>query len=91
MIIGREHGPVKPDAFGVEHICRSFAVLPEQAAVVGDYVFDLQCARSAGASAILLASHERANEFAAEADFVIEKLGQLLHIIEMKNNRGQRI
>jgi HAD superfamily hydrolase (TIGR01509 family) len=53
-VVGREEGPVKPDAFGVLQLCRQFGVEPEQTLVVGDYLFDLLCARAAGAVAVLL-------------------------------------
>jgi len=85
-IVDREDGPVKPDAFGVLRICQQFAVMPEQTLVVGDYLFDLLCARAAGAVAVLLANHRKANEFAKYADFCIEKIDQVLQIIEHRNS-----
>ncbi len=85
-IIGREEGPVKPDAFGVLRICRQFGVRPEETLVVGDYLFDLLCAKAAGAVAVLLVHHNRADEFAKHADFCIETIDQILQIIEKKNS-----
>jgi len=81
-VVGREEGPVKPDAFGVEYLCRQFAIKPGEAMVVGDYLFDLLCARAAGAIAVLLKNHPKADEFAHHADFVIEKIDDLLRIID---------
>lgn len=83
-VIGREDGPVKPDAFGVLQICREFRVRPEQTLLVGDYLFDLLCARAAGAIAVLLANHDAADEFAAHADYTIKNMSQILEIIEEK-------
>jgi len=83
-IVGREDGPVKPDAFGVLRICRQFSVEPQQSLVVGDYLFDLLCAKAAGAIAVLLTNHYRAAEFAEHADFCIENIDQILQIIEDK-------
>ncbi len=83
-IIGREEGPVKPDAFGVLRICQQFGVRPEETLVVGDYLFDLLCAKAAGAVAVLLVHHNRADEFAEHADFCIETIDQILQIIEKK-------
>ncbi len=85
-IVDREDGPAKPDAFGVLHLCRYFDVKPRQTLLVGDYLFDLLCARAAGAFSVLLANHDRAREFAEHADFTIEKIGQILQIIKEKNN-----
>ena len=83
-VVGREQGPVKPDAFGVLEICRQFGVKPAETILVGDYLFDLLCARAAGAVAVLLANHNQADEFAEHADFTIETIDQVLEIIETK-------
>lgn len=81
-IVDREDGPAKPDAFGVLLLCQQFGVKPKETLVVGDYLFDLLSARAAGAAAVLLANHERADEFTEHADFKIEKLEELLQIVE---------
>jgi len=86
MIVGREDGPVKPDGFGVRHLCRHFAVEPSETLLVGDYLYDVLCARAAGAISVLLANHPRAPEFAPLADFAIENLGEILHIIDDKGS-----
>ena len=83
-VIGREDGPVKPDAFGVLRICERFGVKPQETLLVGDYLFDLQCAKSAGAVAVLLANHSQADEFVEHADFCIEDISEILGIIEGK-------
>ncbi len=83
-VVDREDGPVKPDAFGVLRICEQFGVRPQETLMVGDYLFDLQCAKAAGAVAVLLTNHERADEFAEYADFCIETIDQILEIIEDK-------
>jgi len=85
-IVDREDGPVKPDAFGVLRICQQFGVEPQETLVVGDYLFDLLCAKAAGAVAVLLANHDRAAEFARHADFCIENIDQMLQIIEKKKD-----
>jgi HAD superfamily hydrolase (TIGR01509 family) len=84
-VVGREEGPVKPDAFGVLNVCRQFGVKPEETLVVGDYLFDILCARAAGATSVLLANHGDAHKFAHHADFVIENIAQMLQIIEQLN------
>ncbi len=81
-VVDRDDGPVKPDAFGVLQICEHFRVKPQQTLLVGDYLFDLQCARAAGAVAVLLTNHERADEFAEYADFAIERIDQILQIVK---------
>jgi len=83
-VVDREDGPVKPDAFGVLRICEQFGVKPEETLLVGDYLFDLLCAKAAGAIAVLLANNKQAGEFAEHADFTIENINQILQIIEEK-------
>ncbi|MFH1883961.1 MAG: HAD family hydrolase [Planctomycetota bacterium] len=83
-VIGREDGPVKPDAFGVLQLSRQFGVKPEETLLVGDYLFDLLCAKAAGAVAVLLVNHEQADEFTEHADFCIEDISRVLEIIEGK-------
>ena len=83
-VVGREDGPVKPDAFGVLRICQQFDLKPQETLLVGDYLFDLLCAKAAGAVAVLLANHEKASEFARYADFTIENISQVLQIVEDK-------
>ncbi|MFC1793662.1 HAD family hydrolase, partial [Planctomycetota bacterium] len=85
-VIGREDGPVKPDSFGVLQLCRQFDVEPEEALVVGDYLFDLLSAKAAGACAVLLANHHQADDFAEHADFCIENITGILDIIANKSS-----
>jgi len=72
-VLGREDGPVKPDAFGVRHLCRHFGVEPAEA-------------RAAGAVGVLIVNHGKAGTFAEHADFTIEKLSEILRIIDEKND-----
>ena len=85
-VVGREDGPVKPDAFGVLQLSRQFGVEPAEMLLVGDYLFDLLCAKAAGAVAVLLANQNQADKFAEHADFCIENISGVLDIIANKNN-----
>jgi len=80
-VLGREEGPVKPDTHGVLELCRRFGIKPVEALMVGDYLFDVQCAHQAGAVAVLLANHPRADEFAEKADYRIDRLDEIIEII----------
>ena len=81
-IFDREDGPVKPDAFGSYRLCGFFNATPSETLVVGDYLYDILAARAAGAIAVLLKNHPKADEFAKHADFAIAKLGEILEIID---------
>ena len=83
-VVGREEGPVKPDAFGVLKLCGQFGVKPQETLVVGDYLFDLLCAKAAGAVAVLLTNHSRADEFTEYADFTVGSVDEILEIVEDK-------
>lgn len=90
-VVGREEGPVKPDAFGVQYLCKKFKITPAESLVVGDYLYDLLCAKAAGAIPVLLKNHPKAGEFKKHADFVVEKITDILTIIEEKRkNSPQR-
>ena len=84
-VVGREDGPVKPDAFGVRHLCRHFGVDPSETLLVGDYLFDLLCARSAGAIAVWITGCHPTSDFAVHADFRIKQLSEILPIIDRKH------
>ena len=86
IVLGRDDGPPKPDAFGVRHICEHFSTDPSEAVVVGDYLFDLLCAKAAGAHAILLANQPKYQEFKKHADFVVENIDQIIQIVDNINN-----
>jgi len=81
-IVDRSDGPVKPHPFGVEKLCSQFKVLPGETIVVGDYLFDLQCAKAAGAVAVLMKNSDKSMLFSSFADFTIDNLIQLLDIID---------
>jgi len=84
-VVGREDGPVKPDAFGVLHLCRHFGVEPAETLLVGDYLYDLLCARAAGAIPVLITNHRDAPTFAEHAAFRVDRLSEILRIIDEKN------
>lgn len=85
-ICAREDGPVKPDAFGVLHLCKLFGCLPAESLVVGDFVHDLMSARAAGAISVLIKTHENADKFNEYADFSIVTLDKVLQIIDNINS-----
>ena len=70
IALTRDEGPVKPDPWPVLEICRRWGIPPAETAVVGDFRFDVECGRAAGAHTVLLThdgnpgaypNHERAD------------------------------
>ena len=82
-IFDRQAGPVKPDAYGVFKICEYFNVTPKQTICVGDYLHDIQSAKAAGSTAVLLLHNNTPQAFAELADFSIKKITQTLDIINI--------
>lgn len=90
-VVGREDGPVKPDTFGVLYLCRQFGVDPAETLLVGDYVYDMQCARAAGAVPVLMANDHGPSEFAEQADFLVRNLGEILKIVDERNRADETV
>ncbi|MHC4291287.1 MAG: HAD family hydrolase [Planctomycetota bacterium] len=81
-IVDRHDGPAKPDGYGVLKLCDEFGTDPAQTLVVGDFLHDLLSARHAGAIAVLLKTHPKAEQFEVHADYAISRIGELINLIE---------
>ncbi|WP_373416397.1 HAD family hydrolase [Pseudomonas sp. ABC1] len=55
-ILGRDEAAPKPDPEGLLNLAENWGVRPQTLVMVGDYRFDLACARSAGARSVLVNS-----------------------------------
>ncbi len=75
----REDGLTKPDPEPVRALCERLEVAPERTIGVGDYRFDLEAARAAGALAILVRRPGNA-AFETLAERVIDDLDEILAI-----------
>ena len=53
-IIGRDEAPPKPDPGGLRLLARRWQVPTTELVMVGDYRFDLDCARAVGATSVLV-------------------------------------
>jgi HAD superfamily hydrolase (TIGR01509 family) len=53
-VIGRDEAPPKPDPAGLLQLAAAWQVSPAELVMVGDYRFDLECARAAGARSVLV-------------------------------------
>ena len=80
-IVARQDGPAKPDAYGILELCRQFHSTPAETVVVGDFLHDLLAARNAGAIAVLIETHPKADYYKAHADYSISHMSELLGII----------
>jgi HAD superfamily hydrolase (TIGR01509 family) len=76
-IVGRDEAPPKPSPRGVAALLARWNVAPDDAVVVGDYLFDLQAGRAAGTATILV---DASGEFRyrEHADLSVRRLDEIL-------------
>jgi len=53
VVVARDDAPPKPDPTAVFDLCRRWEISPAEVVVVGDYVFDIEAGRRAGARTVL--------------------------------------
>ncbi|QDU65875.1 HAD family hydrolase [Engelhardtia mirabilis] len=77
LVIGRDEAPPKPDPAGAVALMRRWGAAAGDAVLVGDFLFDLQAGRRAGAHVIYL---DPSGDFPhrAEADRCVTSLIELL-------------
>jgi len=78
----REDGAIKPSPEPVRALCRELGVDPSETWVVGDYLFDVQSGRQAGAKTVLLWPKPERPVWHTQADHVVRHLVELRRLIE---------
>lgn len=72
-VVAREDAPPKPDPTGIWKICESWGLRPDEVAMVGDYVFDIEAGRRAGAHTVCYAAQRLAADIESwGAGFAVE-------------------
>jgi len=84
FIVTREDGPHKPAPDSILQIARRWNLSPHEALMVGDYKWDVLCAKNAGAPCVVLANGDELPDWARKADYIIKRLTELIPIIEGK-------
>jgi HAD superfamily hydrolase (TIGR01549 family) len=79
-VLGRDEAPPKPDPEGLFRLCRMWNTMPGDMVMVGDYLFDLQTGRNAGAATIHV---DRTRRFIWPelADIAVGTLDELLEML----------
>lgn len=77
----REDGAIKPSAAPVLALCAQLGAAPAESWMIGDYLFDIQSGRQAGARTVLMIGDAPPPTFAGEADYVIRRLPELLALL----------
>jgi phosphoglycolate phosphatase len=73
-VLTRDDGPIKPDPASIWEICRIWGTIPSRVVMLGDYRFDLEAGRRAGAKSVLYLGgrpRDRLPDWAEMADFVL--------------------
>ncbi len=82
LVITREDGPHKPAPEPLWEMAKQWGMRPAELLMVGDYKWDVLCAKNAGARSVLLVNGGRLPEWAKEADFVVKRLTEVVGIVE---------
>jgi pyrophosphatase PpaX len=77
----------KPDGTPALLACERLGVLPEEALMVGDSIYDVQCGKNAGNSTCIVTYSSFSIEelMSYKPDYVIDNLMELVNIIESEN------
>ena len=79
-VLGRDSAKPKPSPEGIQTLLARWNAKPEQAVMVGDYLFDVQSGRAAGTATVLLDPKQRGIG-ADFADLVVTEIDQLFQIV----------
>jgi HAD superfamily hydrolase (TIGR01549 family) len=85
IVVTREDGPYKPAPEPIWEIAKRWGTTPGEVLMVGDYKWDVLCARNAGAPCALLADGDEDAAWAKDADHIITGLTEVIEIIEGKH------
>ncbi len=84
ITVTREDGPHKPAPEPIWEIARRWGAKPSEVLMVGDYKWDVLCAKNAGAPSAMLTNGEPVPDWATEATYIIATLAEVIEIIEGK-------
>ena len=90
IVVTREDGPYKPSPEPVWEIARRWGAKASEVLIVGDYKWDVLCAKNAGAPCVLLINGEGAPEWAKDATYVITRLREVIEVIDGKSEKDSR-
>jgi HAD superfamily hydrolase (TIGR01549 family) len=76
-VLGRDEAPPKPDPSGILYLQDQWQVEADSLVMVGDYLFDLQAGKSAGAMTVHVARPD-GQRWSEHTDIVVETLAELL-------------
>ncbi|MFZ5571890.1 MAG: HAD family hydrolase [Thermodesulfobacteriota bacterium] len=84
MIISR-NDPCKPSPQGVLAAAEKWKITPGRIAVVGDYIFDIQAGKAAGAVTIFLQHPGPDQTIDTGSDFTVFSLTEVVPLLRLPN------
>ena len=84
ITVTREDGPHKPAPEPIWEIARRWGAQAGEVLMVGDYKWDVLCAKNAGAPSAMLTNGEAVPDWAKDATYIIATLAEVIEIIEGK-------
>lgn len=82
MTITREDAPHKPAPEPIWRIAKRWKAQPGELLMVGDYKWDVLCAKNAGTPCAILMNGSGVPDWANEAEFVITKLSEVMDVVK---------
>src|ERR1019366_6774135 len=82
--VPREDGPPRPAPEPIWEIARRWGAKAGEVLMVGDYKWDVLCAKNAGTPCALLTNGDGEPEWVKDATYVITRLTEVIEIIEGK-------
>lgn len=79
-VLGRGEAPPKPSPVGVQRLLHAWGALPDDAVMVGDFLFDLRAGRAAGAAALWV-NLAGTGRYADEADATVSSLEEVAALL----------
>lgn len=84
VMLSRAFTPCKPHPAPILHICEQWGYHPGEVIMVGDAIDDVQCAKRAGAVAVLIGGDHTCKyyqEALPHADYTVRSLTELKHLV----------
>ncbi|MGA2221390.1 MAG: HAD family hydrolase [Verrucomicrobiia bacterium] len=88
VTVTREDGPHKPAPEPIWRIAKRWKAKPDELLMVGDYKWDVLCAKNAGTLCAVLVNGGGVPDWAKDADFIIKRLSEVIEIIEGMRAEG---
>lgn len=88
-VLGRDEVSPKPDPAGILHLLEQWGTGADSVVMVGDYLFDLQAGRAAGAITIHVGRPD-GQRWPDVSDVIVDSLADLVEMLKDRNDATQK-